>query len=456
MLRSPRAALLLTLTLCRLGCQWSSAIEANSSSSPAGTVAATSGPNHAESGAPDNILSRISSLCHNAAKPVGIEFFVDYYGVFQGNPVGGQSQSFAYSQYLPFGFEWKEPLGWRGGGLRVSAVSGAGRNLSATIGNTFEVSQAWTDNTLFLYEAYIVQKAFDDRLEMLVGRISSAEFFAGLPALNLLVTGGLNSVPIALKLNSPFTGNASASWAAGARWLPAEETYIMAGWFQARADMGESGPYHGLDLGFGKDDGGFAVAEVGWTPNSKQFTAVQEDRRFSRNRTELTGDRSGRPGIYKLGAYFSTTARESYPGGWGGNPFGFYLLGQQALWEQKPGQPHAPHFSVFGGATWSPPTGVTEMPWSGFLGTAWQGPLPARPAGHLYVLAQIGNFSEPYADSVGQSANSAFESVLNAGYIFKITKELSVQPDIQYIIQPGGFGEYGNALVLGLQIAVEL
>ena len=26
---------------------------------------------------PDTILSRISSLCHNAAKPVGIEFFVD-------------------------------------------------------------------------------------------------------------------------------------------------------------------------------------------------------------------------------------------------------------------------------------------------------------------------------------------------------------------------------------------
>jgi hypothetical protein len=47
-----------------------------------------------------------------------------------------------------------------------------------------------------------VQKAFDDRLEVLAGRISSSEFFAGLPALNLLVTGGLNSVPIALKLNS--------------------------------------------------------------------------------------------------------------------------------------------------------------------------------------------------------------------------------------------------------------
>jgi len=403
-----------------------------------------------------DILARISSLAQTAAKPIGVELFVDYYGVFQGNPVGGLSQAFAYSQYLPFGFEWKEPLGWRGGGLRVSAVSGAGRNLSENIGNVFGVSQAWADNTLFLYEAYLVQKACADRLEVVAGRVSSGEFFGGLPALNLLVTGGLNSVPIALKLNSPFTGSASASWAAGARWLPAEETYIMAGWFQGRAALGESGPYHGLDLGLGQGDGGFAVAEVGWTPNSKQFTAVQEDRRFSRNRTELTGDRSGLPGIYKLGAYFSTVPKADYPGGWGENPFGFYLLGQQTLWEQTPGQTHAPHLCVFSGATWSPPTGVTLMPWSGFAGSAWQGPLPARPTDHLYVVGQIGNFSGPYAQSVGQSSSGAFESVLNAGYIFKITEELSVQPDIQYIIRPGGFGESGNALVLGVQVSVEL
>ncbi len=48
------------------------------------------------------------------------------------------------------------------------------------------------------------------------------------------------------------------------------------------------------------------------------------------------------------------------------------------------------------------------------------------------------------------------EIVLNVGYIFTITKEFSVQPDIQYIIQPGGFGQDGNALVLGLQVSIEL
>jgi carbohydrate-selective porin OprB len=39
---------------------------------------------------------------------------------------------------------------------------------------------------------------------------------------------------------------------------------------------------------------------------------------------------------------------------------------------------------------------------------------------------------------------------------FQIQWGFSIQPDIQYIIRPGGFDQANNALVLGLQIAVEL
>jgi porin len=211
-----------------------------------------------------------------------------------------------------------------------------------------------------------------------------------------------------------------------------------------------------LDLGLDPNDGTFGLVEFGWTPNSKEFTAVQEDRNFSRGRRALNGDGSGLPGVYKLGAYVSNQPEVSYSEGWGGSPFGFYTIGQQTLWEQNPGQPNTPQFSVFGGVVWSPPTGVTEMPIDGFAGTVWRGPWEKRPSDHLYTSWQIGSFSEPYAQSRGQSAEGAFESVLNAGYVIQITKEFSVQPDIQYIIQPGGFGQYGNALVLGLQVTIEL
>jgi porin len=418
--------------------------------------AAASGPYRANSLAPENIFSTASHYLQASNNPVGVDFFVDYFGVFQGNPVGGQSQSFAYSQYLPFGFEWKEPLGWRGGALRVSAVSGAGSNLSETIGNAFTVSQAWDGNTLFFYQAYLVQKAFDDKLEIGIGRVAAEQFFATLPAFDMLVTGGLNSVPIALEINSPFTGSSSASWFAGARWLPAKEISLTAGVFQARADLGQSGPYYGLDLGLDQNDGTFGVVEIGWTPNSKDFTAVQEDRNFTRGRRELDGNGVGLPGIYKLGAYVSNQPQVSYPGGWGGSPFGFYAIGQQTLWEQNPGNNLTPQFSVFGGVVWAPPSSVTEMPIDGFAGTVLRGPWSRRPADHLYTSWQIGSFSEPYAQSVGQSSSGAFESVLNAGYIIQITKEFSVQPDIQYIIQPGGFGQANNALVLGFQVTIEL
>jgi porin len=418
--------------------------------------AAASGPNRANDFAPQSLFATASHYLQASNNPIGLEFFVDYFGVFQGNPVGGQSQAFAYSQYLPFGFEWKEPFGWRGGGLRVSAVSGAGRNLSESIGNAFTVSQAWDGNTLFLYQAYLVQKAFDDRLEIGIGRVSASQFFATLPAFDLLVTGGLNAVPEALELNSTFTGSAAASWFAGARWLPMKETSLTAGVFQARADLGQSGPYTGLDLGLDENDGTFGVVEIGWTPNSKEFTAVQEDRNFTRGRRELNGNGIALPGVYKLGAYVSNEPQVSYPGGWGGSPFGFYALGQQMLWEQSPGRQLTQQFSVFAGVVWSPPSSVTQMPVDGFAGTVWRGPWSRRPADHLYTSWQIGSFSEPYARSQGQSSDGAFESVLNAGYIIQITKEFSVQPDIQYIIQPGGFGQANNALVLGLQITIEL
>ena len=405
---------------------------------------------------PDAFLSRMSALFQNAGEPVGIEVFADYFGVFQGNPAGGKSQAFAYSQYLPFGFKWKNPPGWRGGEVRVSAVAAAGRNLSENIGNAFTVSQAWAGNTIFLYQAYLVQKAFDDRVEIGLGRVAAEQYFATLPAFDLLVTGGLNSVPVALGLNSLFTGSASASWFAGARWLPVEKTSVTAAVFQAQADSGESGPCHGLGFGLNRNDGVFAMLEIGWTPHSVEFTAVQDDRTLTRRQNGMAGDGYGLPGVYKLGAYVSNRPTDSYRGGWGDDPFGIYALGQQTLWEQNPGRKNTAQFSIFGGIVFSPPSGVTEMPVDAFAGAVWRGPWEARPSDHLYASWQIGNFSEPYARRQEASVSGAFESVLNAGYIFQITKEFSVQPDIQYILRPGGFGQYGNALVLGLQIAVEL
>lgn len=399
-----------------------------------------------DAGEPAAAFPKISSL-FETPNPLGAKIFADYYGVFQGNPVGGVSQDFAYSQYLIFGVEAKEPLGWHGGRFKISAVSAAGRDLSADIGNAFTVSQAWAGNSLFFYECFITQKAFDDRLVLGIGRMAASEFFGTLPAFDLLVTGGLNAIPIALGLNSPFTESSSASWAAGARWHQTEEISLTIGASQATAPLASGSAYNGLDFGFRGDEGVLAVAEAGWTPN-------KEDGPTSPHAT--AGSKQGLPGIYKLGAYASNKSLADYPGGAGSDPFGLYALAQQAVWEEAPGRKIPSRFSLFGGAVWSLPNGAAQMPWSGFFGTDWRGPFATRPADHFYTSWQIGNFGNAYAKSLGQSAAGAFESVLNAGYIFQLSEEFSVQPDIQYIIRPGGFGQSPNALVLGLQVSLSL
>jgi porin len=45
---------------------------------------------------------------------------------------------------------------------------------------------------------------------------------------------------------------------------------------------------------------------------------------------------------------------------------------------------------------------------------------------------------------------------LELTYILQVSRWLQVQPDVQYIINPGGTGRIRDALVIGFQIAVNL
>jgi porin len=52
------------------------------------------------------------------------------------------------------------------------------------------------------------------------------------------------------------------------------------------------------------------------------------------------------------------------------------------------------------------------------------------------------------------AGSPAYEIALEAGYRFQITKFAYVQPNVQWIINPGGTGNIPNALVLGAQMNV--
>jgi porin len=106
---------------------------------------------------------------------------------------------------------------------------------------------------------------------------------------------------------------------------------------------------------------------------------------------------------------------------------------------------------------------VNTMPFFANGGLVYRGLFASRPHDTAAFGVAYGAFSSQRARSQrdARSAGSAagiqkYEVALELTYIVQATRWLQVQPDLQYIINPGGTGRIPNALVLGFQLALTL
>lgn len=383
-----------------------------------------------------------------ALKDSGVRPFVTYYGVFQGNPVGGIDQSTAWSQELVFGaaLDLGKLLQWQGASLVISGADAAGRNLSDDIGNIFTASQAYVTPTMMFYELYWQQSILNDSLEFRIGRLAAGDTFAALPAFGLQVNGGINGNPLSVFLNSEFTASPNATWGAYAKYAPTSDTYVSAGLYQATERLGVTA-YHGLDFSIRPGDGVLILGEIGWTPTLGQTSAPA-----GKDGKSVASASSGLPGAYVAGIYYSNLPEEEFLGsGTQQNSYGFYALAQQMLWRSA-ANPNI-SFSLWGGATGNPQPEIATMPLMGFAGAIWQGLIPGRDLDQTLFSFLIGGWSSDYADAYATQGygRPTAESVLEWSYIVQLTPNLTVQPDLQYVLRPGGTGNIGDALVLGIQ-----
>lgn len=395
------------------------------------------GLGHAESSAenqwtlsPDNLDNHLVRI----EQASGVTPFFSYTGVVQGNPVGGKNQGAAYAYEMLFGVRVNlgRVIGLNGGSLVVSGSQNSGRNLSQTIGNTFNVAQTYVTPTALFYELYYRQQFAGNALEFRIGRMTSTDLFASIPAFGLQVTGGLDGNPTSLFLNSAFTSSPNATWGAAVEVQPSADTYVRSGIYQATNRLGKVA-YHGLDFSIRPGDGILLLAETGWTPT--------------------LGAEPGNPGKYAAGAYFSTLPFTRFDGsGTEQNTFGFYAMSQQMVWRDPNNPNHS--ISIWGGVTYSPQTNVAQMPMMVFGGVIWQGLLPRREQDKLLLTAMTGTFSREYAESIESEVVgfATAETVIDVSYIIQLGEHFFVQPDIQYVIRPSGLRSIPNALVLGLQV----
>jgi len=360
----------------------------------------------------------------------GVEVFADYTNNLAGNSVGGERRGFTFADSTQFGLnlDFKKLAGWDGLQFSASAFDSNGRSLSEQcIGNVFTVQQVYGSETFSFYSLYFEQEFWDGNGSLKAGRFTTGDDFATCPLYDLYMNYGIDSNPQALALIPGFSTSPEAVWGARIRLDPAPDWRVFAGAFQSTTLNLYSG--HGFDWEIDSEDGILLIGQVGWSPEIGKSGS---------------GDRL--PGNYWFGAFASTPQRES-----SASPavHGFYWHADKMLFREKSsGAEGLAAWAVF---VLTQPQAAVPVPFQINAGLVYTGPLPGRDEDVLMAGLASGQIAD--AETGGPTGNG-WEAVLEVGYRIQLPGTAFFQPNLQWILQPGGEGGIPNALVLGAQMGV--
>jgi porin len=341
-------------------------------------------------------------------------------------------------------------LGWPGGEFRIGFANNSGTSLSTHyVGNSFPIQLANVAdaNPRLTYLSY-TQSLLDEKLSVRFGRLTInsvyGEEFAGSQYFKAFTSVGFNLVPIGIFLNAPGAfGYPLTTWGTRIKLEPVESFYAMVGCYNGDPGVKE-GDRHGVD--FTLRGPPFVIGEVGYRWN------------YGKNAVGL-------PGTLKCGAYFNGGDAEIFGSGLADQPsatvearYGFYILGDQVLtrWGDPADKRHLGMFAAF---VCAPDQRVNQLPYFFDAGLVAYGFLPSRPRDFAGFGVAYGSYSgdllhaeEVQALTVPAVAAQSWEMTLELTYGCTVKPGLLVQPDLQYIVNPGGNKAVPNALTVGVNV----
>jgi porin len=392
-------------------------------------------------------------------KDTGIEFSGTYTTDLAGNPVGGMEQGFTYTDNIAFGakLDLEKLVGWQGATFTIAATDRNGTSLSQNyIGNQFTVQQIFGGQTIILTGLHLTQRLLDDKMEIKVGRFSAGDDFASSPLYWLYMNNGIDGNPQALPVNASFSAYPWASWAARVRFEPSPDWNAMFGLYQV-SNKTFNRYLHGVNFSFEPTDGVMFLGQVGWTPEffRRPVKRVETEREENEELSEAEENMHGLPGHYWFGAYYSTWEYAQFGSTQSAaNAYGFYWHADQKVYEEAPGSDQG--LTLWTAFVLSPQENIAKIPFQWNCGVAYQGMVPQRDEDIAMFGLAYGSFSDDYGNA-GNAYNGepvSYEMALEWGYRIQFNRFLYAQPNIQYIVQPGGTGSIPDAFVLGLQIGV--
>jgi porin len=369
----------------------------------------------------------------------GVTINISYVADALGNVAGGESRGFRYTSStgvdLNLDLEKLADLqGWR---FHTTGVWRYGRNLSQqVIGNVFTAAQVFGGQNARLYNFYLQKTTDDERWIFKFGRLGQGDDFLSSPLYWNYVNNGFDGNPVAVFFNAPMEAYPNATWGAMMEGKPVDDWYFKLGVYGADTDLNRNSA-HGLDWTFRFNKGAFLIGQGGYRPNS-------------------TPDAIGLPGSYSVGWYYVTGqfALQRNPAQDVTGTYGGYVMLEQMLFRE--GGPGTTQGLTAWSALLLAPPDRAEMPFFINGGLVYKGLFPGRAEDTTAFGFIYGRFSSDLrtAQQAAGLPLQTYEAVLEFTHRIVITPWFYIQPDMQVILNPGGTGNLGTALVLGAQVGV--
>ncbi len=405
----------------------------------------------------------------------GIAFSLSETSEVLGNAGGGVRRGAEYDGVtaMSLGVDMNRAFGWQGGNFFASALQLHGRNLTAD--NLYciqTVSGIEAESATRLWELWFDQTFAGGKADVKIGQIGIDQEFIVSQGCCLFINAAMGW-PV-LPASDLYAGGPAfplSSPAVRFRVQLDSSVTVLAGVFD---DNPPGGPFdddsqlRGAEASgtrFNMTTGALCIGEVQYAVNPPS--------------PEEGGKTAGLPGMYKLGAWYDTAKfpdqRFNASGGLlaeGGsarmvrNNFSIYGIADQAVWREAGGKRMVCTFARFMGA----PPDRNLIDWSLNAGVSATALLPGRCSDVLAIGCGWAHISGAAADFDRDTAFCQHfpypvrgsEEFIELSYQCQVAPWWIIQPDLQYIINPGGgvpnplnpSETIGNELVFGVRTIV--
>ncbi len=354
-----------------------------------------------------------------------------YVGEVFGNPIGGEKQGAVYDGYvkLGIGFNLEKAAGWEGASFYVNLLYPHGTSLTQNYVHDLNViSNADAYDSVRLYKLWFQQTFAEGRFSLRIGQMAADKEFFTSDSAAVFINNAFGTPPI---FSQNITAPIYPVSAPGIRlrWDPGPAFSLRAAVFSGDVESQTANP-HQTRVHITAHDGALMLLEASY-------------------KTPQAGE-GGLVATYKLGGYYDTKYfKDNRTGSERHGNEGIYFATDQQLYRKTSKDGNACGLNAFArvGLT---PKDRNLVNFEVETGLNYTGLFHSREND----VAGVG-FAYTHLDSHEQVSDSTLvthhESVMEASYLYIMNSWCSLQPDVQYIFNPGGGTRKRDAVAMGLR-----